>query len=84
MSTPIIASDSVGCRDTVDDGVSGFLCRPKDAVHLADRMLAFVGLAPEERLRMGRAGRAKMEREFDERIVLNSYADLLTQWMPAR
>ncbi len=83
MSTPIIASDSVGCRDTVDDGVSGFLCRPKDAVHLADRMLAFAGLSPEERLRMGCAGRAKMEREFDELIVLNSYADLLAQWMPA-
>jgi len=84
MSIPIIASDSVGCRDTVDDGVSGFLCRPNDAVHLADRMLAFAGLSPEERLRMGCAGRAKMEREFDERIVLNSYADLLTQWMHAR
>jgi glycosyltransferase involved in cell wall biosynthesis len=84
MSTPIIASDSVGCRDTVDDGLSGFLCRPKDAVHLADRMLAFVGQAPEERLLMGRAGRAKMEREFDEQIVLNSYSELLTQWMPAR
>lgn len=81
MSTPIIASDSVGCRDTVEDGVSGFLCRPKDALHLADRMLAFAGLTSEERMRMGRAGRAKMEREFDEQIVLNSYADLLAQWM---
>ena len=33
---------------------------------------------------MGRAGRAKMEREFDERIVLNSYADLLAQMMIVR
>ena len=84
MATPIIASDSVGCRDTVDDGVSGFLCRPKDAAHLADRMLAFIGLTPAQRLHMGREGRAKMEREFDERIVLDSYADLLARWMPAR
>jgi glycosyltransferase involved in cell wall biosynthesis len=84
MSTPIIASDSVGCRDTVEDGVSGYLCRPKDAAHLADRMLAFANLAPKERLCMGRAGRAKMEREFDERIVLNSYADLLAQMMIVR
>lgn len=81
MSTPIIASDSVGCRDAVDDGVSGFLCRPKSALNLADRMLAFTALTREERLRMGLAGRAKMEREFDERIVLSSYGDLLTKRM---
>jgi glycosyltransferase involved in cell wall biosynthesis len=80
MSTPIIASDSVGCRDAVDDGVSGFLCRPRDAAHLADRMLAFADLPPQERMRMGRAGRIKMVREFDERIVLNCYVDLLAQW----
>jgi glycosyltransferase involved in cell wall biosynthesis len=35
---PIITTDSVGCRDVVDDGVNGFLCRPNDASDLADKM----------------------------------------------
>lgn len=83
MAKPIIASDSVGCRDTVDDGVTGFLCRPKDAAALAERMLKFMSLPPDERIRMGRRGRSKVEREFDERIVLDSYVNLLERWLPA-
>lgn len=38
MGRLIITTDSVGCRDVVDDGVNGFLCRPKDPSDLADRM----------------------------------------------
>lgn len=75
---PVIATDSVGCRDTVDDGVSGFLCKPRDAADLARQMLRLLAMPPDARQRMGEAGRAKMAREFDETLVIESYRRLVS------
>ena len=75
MAKPVIAADAPGCRNAVKDGVSGFLCRVRDADDLADKMRRMANLTPEERAAMGRAGRAKMEREYDERIVIDRYLD---------
>ena len=73
MARPIVTTDAVGCREVVDDGVNGYLCRPKDAVDLAEKMKQIAGLSPEERTAMGLRGRAKVEREFDEQIVIGKY-----------
>ncbi len=70
MARPIITTDSVGCRDVVDDGVNGFLCRPKDASDLADKMARMIAMSHAERKAMGLRGREKVEREFDEKIVI--------------
>ncbi|MBS0301341.1 MAG: glycosyltransferase family 4 protein [Proteobacteria bacterium] len=70
---PVITTDSVGCRDAVDRDVSGLLCRPKDAADLAQQMNRFLSMTPAQREAMGAAGRQKMEREFDERIVIDAY-----------
>lgn len=73
MGRPIITTDSVGCRDTVEDGVSGFLCTPRSPESLAEKMAAFCEMTPETRRAMGLAGRARMESSFDEAIVLDKY-----------
>ena len=73
MARPIITTDSVGCRDVVDDGVNGFLCRPKDALDLADKMTRMIAMSHAEREAMGLRGRDKVEREFDEKIVIDKY-----------
>ncbi len=73
MGRPIVTTDAVGCREVVDDGVNGYLCRPKDAAALAEKMKLIAGLLPEERTAMGLRGRAKVEREFDEQIVIGKY-----------
>lgn len=73
MARPIVTTDAPGCRDTVDDGRSGFLCRPRDAQDLEDKMLRVVDLPAGERTQMGLRGREKVEREFDERLVLDAY-----------
>ncbi len=39
MAKPLIATDVAGCRDVVDDGVNGYLCRVKDYRDLADKMV---------------------------------------------
>lgn len=73
MARPIITTDSVGCRDAVDDGVSGYLCRPRDSEDLARQLERFCRRSTEERREMGRRGREKMERQFDERRVVRQY-----------
>jgi glycosyltransferase involved in cell wall biosynthesis len=77
MGRPIITTDAVGCREVVDDGMNGFLCRPRDAADLAEKIERMTALSPGEREVMGRRGRQKMEREFDEQIVFGKYLDAI-------
>jgi glycosyltransferase involved in cell wall biosynthesis len=73
MERPVITTDSVGCRDTVVDGVTGFLVPPRDAGALATAMRRLLDAGPEVRSRMGRAARQRILREFDERRVIDAY-----------
>ena len=73
MGRLIVTTDAVGCRDAVDDGVTGLLCRVADANDLADKLLRMIEMSPEGRVLMGQAGRRKMELEFDEKIVIDRY-----------
>jgi len=73
MEKPIITTDNVGCRDVVDDGLNGYLCEVRNAQDLADKMEMMLGLSDDERVLMGKAGREKMVREFDESIVIGKY-----------
>lgn len=77
MKRPIITTDVVGCRDAVDDGVNGLLCQVRDADDLAKKMIQMISLSPENRLAMGEAGRRKVEAEFDEKIVIQKYLDVI-------
>lgn len=67
---PVITCDIPGCRETVDDGVSGYLCRVRDADSLYAAMRRFLELDPAARQTMGAAGREKMERAFDKRAIV--------------
>jgi glycosyltransferase involved in cell wall biosynthesis len=77
MARPRISTDVPGCRDVVDDGVNGFLCEVRSGTALAEVMTRFLDLGPEARAAMGRASRAKMEREYDEAIVIDAYRRVL-------
>ena len=73
MGIPIIATDAVGCREVVEDDKSGYLCRLKDPDDLAEKMCRLLALDREARREMGRHGREKMEREFDQGLVVEAY-----------
>jgi len=79
MGRPTITSDAVGCREVVDDGVNGLLCRPHDAADLAEKMKRMIALSPEARAEMGRRGREKVERQFDEKIVIRKYLETIAE-----
>lgn len=78
MSLPIVTTNVPGCRDVVEDGVNGFLCSPRSAHDLADKLALLLELSGEQRAEMGQRGREKVEREFDEKIVINKYFEAIS------
>ena len=56
---------------------SSFLCRPADAADLADKLLRFIALTPQERQAMGQRGRAFMVQNFDEQLVIGRYLEVV-------
>lgn len=77
MGRPIITTDAVGCREVVDDGKNGYLCKVRDVADLAEKMERMLKLTLEQRQQMSHYGRLKMEREFDEQIVIKKYLDAI-------
>ena len=73
MGKPIVTTDNVGCRETVADGVNGFLCQPRDTDDLTEKLERIILMSHEQRLAMGVKSREKVEREFDERVVIGKY-----------
>ncbi len=73
MARPLIATDVAGCRSVIANGETGILCGVKSGESLAAACERFLHLDVEERKAMGRAGRRKMEREYDQRIVVEAY-----------
>ena len=80
---PVIATDRSGCRETVEAGVSGYLIPVRDEEALVEALEDFMSLSWEDRREMGLAGRAKMEREFDRKIVVGKYLELLNTYETA-
>lgn len=80
MGKPIVTTDSIGCREVVDDGINGFLVPIKDSNSLADKINILI---ENEGLRksMGEKSRQKAIREFDINIVVKKYLQLYENFL---
>ena len=72
---PLLVSDIPGCRETVNEGLSGFAFPPGDKTALLDCMERFCRLDYAEKTAMGVEGRKKMEKEFDRKKVVLVYRE---------
>jgi len=70
---PVLASNIPGCRETFDEGFSGFGFEPRSVHSLVEAIERFIVLSHEKKAAMGLAGRKKMEQEFDRQIVVDAY-----------
>ncbi len=75
MGLPIVTTDVIGCRETVDDGVNGFLIPPQNVHALADAIEKLI-INPSLRQKMGNAGREKAVREFDIGTIVERHLDV--------
>lgn len=75
----IITTDIPGCREAVDDGENGFLCKKKDIVSLTACIERFLDLSFLERKEMGKKGRKKMESEFDKQRIVDETVRIIME-----
>jgi glycosyltransferase involved in cell wall biosynthesis len=81
---PVMASNIPGCRETFDEGVSGYGFEVKNAAALVNAIEKFIKLPYEDKKQMGIASRAKVEREFDRQIVIERYMEEINKLMCPR
>jgi len=73
LGKPIIATDVPGCRDTVEHGFNGFLCKVKDPQDLADKMKQIMHVGDTTLRQMGTNSRQLAVERFDQNIVIGKY-----------
>jgi colanic acid/amylovoran biosynthesis glycosyltransferase len=73
---PVVGTRHAGIPELIDDGVSGFLVPERNEAALADA-LQRLALEPGRWASMGRAGRAKIEMEYDIDRLNDRLAGLL-------
>lgn len=76
---PVITTNRSGCRETVEDGETGFIFEQRNEEQLLDCVRKFLTLDNETRRQMGIAGRKKMEREFNRQVVIDAYMQEIEQ-----
>lgn len=79
MEKPCIASDTVGCREIVVDGITGFHCIVQNASDLSEKMKIMCRLPEEERRTMGKKARQKMVSEYGKKIVIDAYCRVIDE-----
>jgi len=68
MLLPVVATDVRGCREAVADGKTGILVPHRNSQKLAEALLWMLE-HPTEAKNMGKAGRKRIEKEFDQELV---------------
>ncbi|HZE85690.1 MAG TPA: glycosyltransferase family 4 protein [Puia sp.] len=77
MCKALIAADTAGCREIIDDGVNGYLCVNRDAADLAEKMERYYRLPAADKRQMGIEGRNRVLARFTKEIVTRIYLDKL-------
>jgi glycosyltransferase involved in cell wall biosynthesis len=63
MGMPVVATDSGGVPELIDDGVEGLLLPPQDPERLSDALLR-IAREPELAERLGKSAHLKVETHF--------------------
>tara|TARA_B110000879_G_C11180829_1_gene518233 strand:+ start:1008 stop:2111 length:1104 start_codon:yes stop_codon:yes gene_type:complete len=77
MGRPLIATNVPGCKDVIEHGVNGYLCNVKDSMDIVLSIEKLYSLPFDSIKKMGVLGRDKVRTEFDEKIVIEKYLDIL-------
>ena len=72
----VITTDAPGCRETVVDGVNGFLVPVGDIISLYNAMLKFID-NPTLIIHMGKESRRLAEERFDVRLINKEFLNIL-------
>lgn len=65
----VVAADITGNQEVIDDGLNGVLCRPMSSTALSEAIITLIENGEEARL-LGARAREKVEKQFDEQMML--------------
>ena len=77
LGKPIITTDSVGCRETVEYGKNGFTVPIKDFDALAKSMVKVISLPNVDYIEMGRFSRNLALEKFDQKKIFLRYLEVI-------
>ena len=80
IGLPVVTTDVPGCRDTVEEGVNGFLVPPREVEALEKAIRTLVEDAGLRR-RMGEASRRKAVKEFSVDQVVRAHLELYNEML---
>lgn len=69
----LITTDNPGCRETVDNGTTGFIFSGGNVDDLVKKIEAFLLLSNVERQEYAYKGRSKIKKSFSRQIVIENY-----------
>lgn len=78
IGRPIITTQSIGCKDTVDDGVNGYLIASKEVEPLVEKLRLLIDDAAL-RQKMGKAAREKAEKDFSLDVVIERHLSIYNE-----
>ena len=76
---PLITTDNPGCRETVEDGVTGFVYPMGNVGALKNTIERFLNLRNKERQTMGARGNKRMRRSFSRQVVIDVYENQIKE-----
>ena len=79
----MVATRVPGCVDAVQDGVTGTLIAARDAAALETALATYLD-APALRLNHGKAGRARVVREFRSERLWAALSEVYEELVPRR
>ncbi|RMD97206.1 MAG: glycosyltransferase, partial [Bacteroidetes bacterium] len=81
LGTPVICTDCGGMAEVIEDDVNGFLVPTRDAQALAEALMRFAALSPEERNRLALAARQTIEQRFHQKQMVDKMIALYREVM---
>lgn len=69
----VIASNIPGCREIVDEAVTGYLFEVGNINKLMEKVGQYINLPLQKKIEMGIQGREKISKEFNRNIIIEKY-----------
>ena len=70
---PVITTNVPGCKETIEDNITGYLVTPRNSEDLIQKIEKFILLSYNNKQDMGIAGRKYVESRFSRQIVIDKY-----------
>ncbi len=71
MELPVVSTNTVGPRESVEDGITGFLVEPRNSEALVEPLRKLIA-RPDLRTLMGKAGRRRVREQFDRKEMIKA------------